>query len=131
MWVRFGCGGILSCSDSHKIVILFPLHIACNFYVMPHTAHRGLLLSAARIGSISRHLARSNTVHVESSHHLRSRKAQCQPPSGNPETGDTSHSGERRSCDGEEIENQNEYKQLFMHKSEADYHKPGIYGGSV
>ena len=26
MWVCFGCGGILSCSDWHKIVLLLPLH---------------------------------------------------------------------------------------------------------
>ena len=38
MWVCFGCGGILSCSDSHKTVLLFPLHIACNFE--SYAAHR-------------------------------------------------------------------------------------------
>ena len=26
MWVCFGCGGIVSCSDWHKIVLAFPLH---------------------------------------------------------------------------------------------------------
>ena len=88
-------------------------------------------MSAARSSSIRRHLARSYTVQVEFSDDLRSRKAQCQPPPDNPETGDTSHSGESRSCDGEEIENQNEYKRVSMHKNEAEYHKPGIYGGNV
>ena len=34
-----GCGGITSCSDWHKIVLLFPLHIARNFesYAAHHT----------------------------------------------------------------------------------------------
>ena len=68
---------------------------------------------------------------------MRSRKAQCQSLPGNPETGDTYHSRER-SCAGEKIEHQNGYRndtaaavRLFMYTSEADFHKPGIYGGSV
>ena len=31
MRVCFGLGGMLSCSDWHKIILLFPLRIACNF----------------------------------------------------------------------------------------------------
>ena len=42
--VCFGCGGILSCSDWHKIVLLFPLHIACNFE--SYAAHRTPPISA-------------------------------------------------------------------------------------
>ena len=84
------------------------LHVILK--VMPHTAHRRSLLSAARSSSIRRHLARSSTVHVESSDTMRSRKGQCQAPPGNPETGDTYHSRESRSCAGERIEDQNEYK---------------------
>ena len=43
MWVCFRCGGILSCSDWHKIVILFPLH-CMNFE--SYAAHRTPPLSA-------------------------------------------------------------------------------------
>ena len=105
--------------------------------VMPHTAHRRSVLSAGSSSS-RRHLARSNTVHVESSDTIRSRKVQCQAPPDNPETGDTYHSRESRSCAGEKIEHQNEYKRhiavpvrVCMYTSEVDLHKPGIYGGSV
>ena len=42
MWVCFGCGGILSCSDWHKIVPLFLLQIASNFE--SYAAHRALPL---------------------------------------------------------------------------------------
>ena len=38
MWVCVGCAGIISCSDWHIIVILFPLHIACIFE--SYAAHR-------------------------------------------------------------------------------------------
>ena len=44
MWVCFGCGGILSCSDWHIIVLSFPRHIACNFE--SYAAHRTPLLFA-------------------------------------------------------------------------------------
>ena len=87
------------------------LHVILK--VMPHTAHRRSLLSAARSSSSRRHLARSSTVHVESSDTMRSRKAQCQAPTDSPETGNTYmyHSREsKRSCAGEKIELQNEYK---------------------
>ena len=90
------------------------LHVILK--VMPHTAHRRSLLSAARSSNSRRHLACSSTVHVESSDTMCSRKAQCQAPPDNPETGDTYHSRESRSCAGEKIEHQNEYKR---------------YGGSV
>ena len=49
-------------------------------------------------------------MHVESSDTMRSRKAQCQTPPENPETGDTHHSRESRSCADEKIEHQHEYK---------------------
>ena len=39
----FGCGGIISCSDWHKIVLLFPLHIACNFWRYCRTQHASAL----------------------------------------------------------------------------------------
>ena len=84
------------------------LHVILK--VMPHTAHRRSLLSAARSSSSRRHLARSSTVHVESCDTMRSRKAQCQAPPDNPETGDTYHSRESRRCAGEKIEHQNGYK---------------------
>ena len=44
MWVCFRCGAILSCSDWHKIVFLFPLHNACHFE--SYAAHRTPPLSA-------------------------------------------------------------------------------------
>ena len=111
MWVCVGCGGVLSCSDWHKkkfFCFRSILHVILK--VMPHTAHRLSLLSATRSSSIRKHLARSSTVHVESSDTMRSRKAPCQAPPDNPETGDTYHSRESRSCAGEKIEHQNIYK---------------------
>ena len=84
------------------------LHVILN--VMSHTAHCLSLLSATRSSSIRRHLARSSTVHVESYDTMRSRKAQYQATPDNPETGDTYHSRESRSCAGEKIEHQNGYK---------------------
>ena len=104
---------------------------------MPHTAHRLALLSATRSSSIGRYLARSNAVHVESSDTMRSRKAQCQAPPDNPETGDTYHSGESRSCAVEKIrapkriQKRHSSSSAGMYTSEADFHKPGIYGGSL
>ena len=69
---------------------------------------------------------------------MRSRKAQCQAPPDNSETGDTYHIRESRSCAGEKIEHQNGYKsgiaaevRVCMYTSEANFHKTGIYGGSV
>ena len=44
MWVCVGFGGIISCSDWHKIVHLFPLHIARN--VESYAAHRTPPISA-------------------------------------------------------------------------------------
>ena len=74
MWVCVGCGGIISCSDWHKIVLFFPLHaMHVILKVVPHTAHRRSLLSAARSSSSRRHVARSSTVRVESSDTMRSR----------------------------------------------------------
>ena len=122
------------------------LHVVLK--VTPHTAHRRSLLSAARSSSSRRYFARSSTVHVESSDTMRLRKAQCRAPPDSPETGNKYmyHSREsRRSCAGEKMEHQNEYNTrhssssagmyvcmyVCMYTSEADFHKPGIYGGSV
>ena len=110
MWVCCGCGGILSCSDWRKIVVLFR-SIACNFEI--YAAHRRLLLQAAAAEDASR-----AGEHVESSDTMRSRKAQCQAPPHKPETGDTYRSRER-SCAGEKIEHQNVYK---LHSS--SHHPP-------
>ena len=111
---RCGCGldaaGFIRVLIGTKSFFCFRsvLHVILN--VMPHTAHRRSSLSSARSSSIRRHVARNRTVHVESSHDtMRSRKAQCQAPQDNPETGDTYHI-ESRSCAGEKIEHQNEYK---------------------
>ena len=108
MWVCFGCGGIFACSDWHKIVILF-LNVILKG--MPHTAHRPLQEAAAAED------ASRAAVQVLSYDAMRSRKAQCQAPPDNPETGDTYHSSrERRSCAGEKIEHQNVYK---LHSSSS------------
>ena len=89
------------------------LHVILN--VMPHIAHRRSLLSAARSSSSRRHLARSSRLHVEYSDAMRSRKAQCQAPPDSPETGIYIYIiyqvyESTRSCAGEKIEHQNEYK---------------------
>ena len=120
MWACVGCGEIFSCSDWHKVVLLYVI-----LKVMPHNAHRRSLLSAARSSSSRRHLARSSTVHVESSDTMRSRKAQCQAPPDNPETGDTYHSRESRSCAGEKIEHQNEYKRHSSSSAGMHVYKRG------
>ena len=97
--------------------------------IMPHTAHRRSLLREAAAAQDA-----SCAVHVESSDNMRSRKVQSQAPPDNPETGDTCHS-RQRSCAGEKIEHQNTSGtaavRVRMHTSEADFHKPRIYGGSV
>ena len=102
--------GFFRVLNSTKSFFCFRSILHENLKVMPHTAHRLSLLSATRSSSIRRHLARSSTAHVESSDTMRSRKAQCQAPPDNPETGDTYHSRERTSCAGEKIEHQNGYK---------------------
>ena len=81
-----------------------------------HAAHRRppLLLSAASRSIIRRHLARMSAVHVESSDTMRSRRAQCEAPPDNRETGGTYHS-RGRSCAGEKIEHQNLYKRHSHH----------------
>ena len=104
--------GLYRVRISTKSLLCFRSILRVILKVMPHTAHRShSLLSAARRSSSRRHLARSSTAHVESSDIMRSRKAQCQAPPDNPETGDTYHNRERRSCAGEKIEHLNEYKQ--------------------
>ena len=121
MWVCAGCGGILSCSDWHKIVLLFRSILHVILKVMPHTAHRRSLLSAAGSNSSRTHLARSSTVHLECSDTMRSRKAQCQAPPDNPETGDAYHSRESRSCAGEKMQHQNEYNKRHSSSSAGMY----------
>ena len=58
--------------------------IAWNFEI--YAAHRRSLLQEAAAAAED---ASRAAVHVESSDTMRSRKAQCQAPPGNPETGDT------------------------------------------
>ena len=76
---------------------------------------------------------------------MRSRKAQCQAPLDNPETGDTYeyHSRERQNCAGQKkiVHSTKTYTggtaaaavrvYTYVYTSEADLHKPGIYGGRV
>ena len=51
MQVCCGCGGIFSCSDLAQSHSFVSAPIACVLKVMPHTAHRRSLLSAARSSS--------------------------------------------------------------------------------
>ena len=62
-----------------------PLHIVFNF--LPQTAHRRSLLQEAATAAAED--ASRAAVHVDSCDTMRSRKAQCQAPPDNPETGDT------------------------------------------
>ena len=129
------CGGIISCFDWHKIVLLFPLHIACNFE--SYAAHRTPPISAVccqKRQQHRRHLARSSTVHVESTDTMRSRKAQCQAPPDRPETGNAymyiysgvyHRRGSGRSCAGEKIEHQNEHKRRSSSSAGMHVYKRG------
>ena len=59
---------------------------------------------------------------------MRSRKAQrCQAPPDNPETGDTDHSRESRSCAGEKIEHQNECKRHSSSSAGTYVYKRGYF----
>ena len=146
----FGCGGIsqlwgpkivlLWCSDWLKIVILWH-SIACKSEIYAAQC-RSLLQEEAAAEDASR-----AAVHVESCDTMCSRKDQCQAPPDNPETDDTYeyHSRERRSCAGQKIvpgiEHQNVHRRrsssssasiyIRVYTSEADFHKPEIYGGRV
>ena len=95
------------CSDWHKIVLCFaPLHENLEFWLQ----RRSLLQAAAEAAAAAAAKDASRAaVHVESSDVMRSRKAQCQAPPDNPETGDTYHSREK-SCAGGKIEHQNVYR---------------------
>ena len=79
---------------------------ACNFNFF--AAHRRSLLQQAAAEDSTR-----SAVH-ESSDAVRSRKAQCEAPPDNRETGGTYHS-RGRSCAGEKIEHQNLYKRHSHH----------------
>ena len=83
LWVRRAAGfsGVLISTKS--LFVSAPLHVILK--VTPHTAHRGSLLKEAGAAEDASRAA----VHVESSDTMRSRKAQCQAPPDNPETGDT------------------------------------------
>ena len=81
---------IFWCSDWPRIVILFQ-SIACNFEI--YSAHRRSLLQEVAAAEDASRAA----VHVEPSDTMRSRKAPCQAPPDNTETGDAYHSRER-SC---------------------------------
>ena len=92
--------------------------IACNFENC--AAHRRsllLLLQQAAAQDAAR-----TTVH-ESSGAVRSRKAQCQAPSDNPETGDTYHTSSReRSCAGEKIGNNRAPKKRIQVAHTSHHH---------
>ena len=60
----FECGGICWCSDWHKIVFFVSAPLDVSLNVMPHTASRRSLLSAARSSSSLRRLLCSNTRRV-------------------------------------------------------------------
>ena len=73
---------------------------------------------------------------------MRSRKAQCQAPPDNPETGDTHESRKtKRRWPENSIEHQNVHRRrsssssasiyVRVYTSEADFHKPESYGGRV
>ena len=76
-----GFSGVLIGAKSHFFSV--PLHVILK--VMPYTAHGGSLLKEAGAAEDASRAA----VHVKSSDTMRSRKAQCQAPPDNPETGDT------------------------------------------
>ena len=84
--------------------------------------HRTPPLSALRRNS-TRRLARSLT--RQSCDTTYSRKAQFQAPPGNPETGDRAPT--RTSA----TQQQHASIYIRVNKSEADFHKPGMHGGSV
>ena len=92
-------GGFWYCDCPEIVIFLHDTLIACSFET--YAAHRR-----------SEDAARA-AVH-ECSGTVYSRKAQCQAPPDNPETGDTYHSTER-SCAGEKIEHQNVYKRNSQH----------------
>ena len=66
----------------NRYFVSVPLYVILK--VMPLTAHRGSLLKAGAAEDASR-----AAVHVEPSDTMCVRKAQCQAPPDNPETGDT------------------------------------------
>ena len=109
MWACFRCRGILSCSDWHNIFRLFPLHIACNFE--NYAAHRTPPLSSGcskkqHKQKPPRAQQRTSSLLIPCAHG----KLNVKPPPDNPETGDTYHSRESRSCTGEKLQHLNEYK---------------------
>ena len=91
---------LLWCSDWLKIVILWH-SIACKSEIYAAQC-RSLLQEEAAAEDASR-----AAVHVESCDTMCSRKAQCQAPPDNPETGDMYEriTSRERGCAGEKIEN--------------------------
>ena len=135
MWVCFRCGGILSCSDWDKIVILFPLH-CMNFE--SYAAHRTPPLSAVcckkqQQQKTPRVQQCTSSLPIPCAHgklnvkHLRNRRYIYT----------WYHSRESRSCAGEKSNTKTNTSgaaaavRVRMYTSEADFHKPRIYGGSV
>ena len=146
MCIRDRCGNVLDAAGLFRVLtgtksfFCFRSILHVILKVMPLTAHRRSLLSAARSSSSRRHLARSSTVHVESFDTMRSWKAQCQAPPDSPETGNTYiyHSREgRRSCAGEKESTKTNTSdtaaavRVCMYTREGDVNNFGIYGGSV
>ena len=106
------------------------LHVILK--VIPHTAHRRSLLSAARSTSIRRHLARSSTVHIESFDTMRSRKAQMSSTTGRPRNRRYISQWRNQKLRWRENRAPKRIQAgIHVYTSEADFHKPGIYGGSV
>ena len=97
---------------------------------MPHTAHRRSLLQEAAAAEDASHAA----VHIESSDTMLSRKVSMSSttrPHRNRRYIPGYHSTEI-SCTSEKIEHQNVHERhssnASTYTSEADFHKPGIYG---
>ena len=114
-----------------------PLDVSLN--VLPHTlSHRPVFSAVRSTTEDASHAA----VHVDSCDTMGWQKAQSHAPPDDPETGDAYeyHRRERRSCAGQKIEHQSVHRRrnsssastyIRVYTSEADFHKPRMYGGSV
>ena len=113
MWVCVGYGGMLSCSYWHKIVFLFPLHIACNFE--SYAAHRTppisdvccCLLPKAAAAEAAEDTSRAA---VQCTSSLLIPCAQGKLNVKHHRTTPNHRRENRRSCAGDKREHQNEYK---------------------